>query len=490
MKYIKYLSILTFVFLMPIVECSIKGTIFRKFNAARHGIISLFYKMQQTTKEKYEPLKTQENFNSIAGMASAKEDLQEIINVFNNPEKFQHRAVKLPRGIVLIGDSGNGKTAVARTIAGETKHPFFMISGEIAENFSNIKELSEVLKKQAPCILFIDSLDKAPNTKITELFHELDEHDHTKKPIIILGAMGNMHACHPHGGPQEGNNNNQLFKSGRFEQQIHIEYPDLQERKEIIAMYLKNISIAENISIEHVAKITYGFSIAEIIKFISKASLLSLQKNKTAIDINDFEEAHDRMLFGKKDENAFFSQEQKKLVAYHEAGHALILLLTENKYNSLHKVSIVSRDHFLGATFYLSENEKAHLRLKEDLEKRIMMAFGGHAAEELVFGTVSNGAGSDFINATLIITNMIMHFGMSDAVGKIFAYFSRSEHMAKIIDEELQKMAQLYYQKTKKLLIDNREKLDLLAVKLLEKETLYADEVYQLLNMNPPVKTI
>lgn len=485
MKYIKYITILA-LFSVNFTESSIKSTIFRKFNAARHGIVSLFYAAKQATQEKYVPFKTKENFNSIAGLFSAKEDLKEIIAVFNNPEKFAKSGVILPRGIVLMGDSGNGKSSIARAIAGETKNSFFMISGEIADHVSNIKELSEILTKHAPCILFVDCLDKAPMPKIAELFYALDNHDHKTAPIVILGAMNNSYSC----GHNQENNNNQLFKSGRFEQEIYIDYPDLEERKEILSMYLKNISFFANTSIHHLAKITYRFSVAEIIQFISKASLLSLNKNKTSIELDDFEEAHERMISGKKQNDAFFCQEEKKIVAYHEAGHALITILTKDKYYPLHKVSIMPRDSYLGVSISFTEKEKARLRTKEDLEKRIMVCFGGHAAEEIVFGTVSNGAGSDFMQATGIIDLMIMRLGMSEKVGKIFVTSKMSEYLLKMIDQELQNFSKIYYEKTKKLLIDNRDKLDLLAAKLLEKETLYADEIYQLLGIEMPVKAV
>lgn len=457
------------------------------------------FNMGKSRARMFLPSEIKERFSSVAGAAEAKEDLVEVIDFLRNPGKYKKLGAKIPRGILLIGEPGNGKTLLARAVAGEANCPFFNISGsDFIEVFvgigaARVRDLFAQARKHAPCIIFIDEIDAVGRQRgsgvggggndereqtLNQLLSEMDGFVQTKTPIIVLAATNRPDVL-----------DKALLRPGRFDRRVIVPFPDLQSREEILELHAKNVEISSDVNMKKLARGTPGFSGADLANLINEAAVIATRKNKEKVEVVDFEEARDKVLLGKEIKSMQLTKEDQKLISCHEAGHALVRLLLPKFSDPLHKVTIIPRGMALGVTHSMPEREK-YIQTKEEVEASIMAGFGGRAAEEIVFGTITTGAASDFQMTTRMLRGMVTKYGMSETVGKIIydpasQEYPYSQHAAEVIDQEVKKLADEYYEKTKKLLIEHRDKLDLLTEKLLEKETMYAGEIYALLGIEP-----
>lgn len=440
------------------------------------------------------PKQVKEKFSSVAGVAEAKEELQDIIDFLKNPEKYKRLGAKITRGVLLSGQPGNGKTLLAKAVAGEANVPFLSASGSdfievfVGVGASRIRDLFAQARKHAPSIIFIDEIDAVGRQRgsglgggndereqtLNQLLAEMDGFQTGNESVIVLAATNRANVL-----------DKALLRPGRFDRKVHVPYPDLASRLQILKVHAKPVKISEDVNLEKIARGTPGFSGADLASLINEAAILASKNNQESVTTDDFEEARDKILLGKQVKTMKQTKEDLEITAYHEAGHALVNLLVPDHTDPLHKVTILPRGGALGVTHSLPEREK-YTQNKQEIIAKIMVASGGRAAEEIVFDSQTTGASSDFENATRYAYAMVSKFGMSD-LGPVVYNESRdiSQKTAEKIDEEVRKIIQKYYDKTVQLLKDNRDKLDLLAKTLLEKETLYAGEVYELLGIEP-----
>jgi len=437
-------------------------------------------------------------FSDVAGIEEAKEEVQEIIEFLKDPQKFQKLGGKIPKGVLLVGPPGAGKTLLAKAIAGEAGVPFFSISGsDFVEMFvgvgaSRVRDLFEQAKKSSPCIIFIDEIDAVGRHRgaglggghdereqtLNQLLVELDGFDQNEG-VIILAATNRPDVLDP-----------ALLRPGRFDRQVVVPHPDVKGRLEIIKVHSKKIPLADNVNQDLLARGTPGFSGADLANLVNEAALLAAKKSKTKVEMIDFEDAKDKVMMGKERKSMIISEEEKTNTAYHEAGHALVAKLTPGT-DPLHKVSIIPRGMALGITQQLPIDDR-YTYSREHILNMLAVFMGGRAAEEIALGHLTTGAGNDLQRATDLARKMVCEWGMSDKMGpltfgkreeQIFLgkEFSRhkdySEKTAEEIDEEVKTIVAERYRYAKQLLIDNKKTLLSLAGVLLEKETLDAAEI-------------
>jgi len=436
-------------------------------------------------------------FNDVAGLEEAKVEVMEIVDFLKNPKKYTQLGGKIPRGALLVGPPGTGKTLLAKAVAGEAQVPFFSLSGsDFVEMFvgvgaSRVRDLFRQAKEKAPCIIFIDEIDaigrargKAPSfsandereSTLNQLLTEMDGFG-SNSGVIILAATNRADVL-----------DRALLRPGRFDRQIFVELPDLNGRKEIFKVHIKPLKLDAKVDIDFLAKQTPGFSGADIANLCNEAALIAARKNKTVIDKQDFLDAVDRIIGGLEKKNKIISVHEKKVIAYHESGHAAVSWLLEHAH-PLVKVTIVPRGNSLGAAWYLPEERS--ITNKEQIFDEICAALGGRASEDITFGTISTGALSDLEKITKQAYASIAIFGLNDKIGNISYYDSSgnqeysftkpySEKTAEIIDAEVKKLIDEAYARTKKLLSDHRSQLDLLAARLLEKEVLFKEDLEEI----------
>ncbi|HNU47568.1 MAG TPA: ATP-dependent zinc metalloprotease FtsH, partial [Bacteroidia bacterium] len=441
-------------------------------------------------------------FNDVAGLEEAKVEVMEIVDFLKNPKKYTQLGGKIPRGALLVGPPGTGKTLLAKAVAGEAQVPFFSLSGsDFVEMFvgvgaSRVRDLFRQAKEKAPSIIFIDEIDaigrargKAPSfsandereSTLNQLLTEMDGFG-SNTGVIILAATNRADIL-----------DRALLRPGRFDRQIYVELPDLTGREEIFKVHTKALKIDHTVDIKFLARQTPGFSGADIANLCNEAALIAARKNKTAIGKDDFLSAVDRIIGGLEKKNKIITKHEKSVIAYHESGHATVSWLLEHAH-PLVKVTIVPRGNSLGAAWYLPEERQ--LTNKEQIFDEICAALGGRAAEEVIFGTISTGALSDLEKITKQAYASVSIFGLNERIGNISYYdssgqqdysFSKpySEKTAEIIDEEVKKLIDLAYQRTKKLLVDNKEKLDKLAHRLLEKEVIFKEDLEEIFGHRP-----
>ncbi|MBI2344926.1 ATP-dependent zinc metalloprotease FtsH [Candidatus Dependentiae bacterium] len=447
------------------------------------------------------PSMIKERFSSVAGAHEAKEDLQDVVDFLKDAPKYQRLGARITRGILLVGEPGTGKTLLARAVAGEANCPFFSVSGaDFIEVFvgvgaSRVRDLFAEARKKAPCIVFIDEIDAIGRQRsssvgggneereqtLNQLLTEMDGFETSKDPVIVLAATNRADIL-----------DKALIRPGRFDRQIVVPVPDLVSREEILKVHLQKIKYVADLDIRGLARGTPGFTGADLANLVNEAAIIASKKNQEEVTMYDFEEARDKLMLGKESKTMILTDYDKKVTAFHEAGHALVRLLMPKDTDPLHKVTIIPRGRALGVTHFLPEREKYN-RTKEELLASIAAALGGRAAEELAFNEISTGASSDFKYATDIARDMVCDYGMSDALGKrvyIDSYERKggfSEKTYELIDAEITKILNEQYDVAMKLLSENRDKLDKLSYELLEKETLYAAEIYELLGIEPRV---
>lgn len=434
------------------------------------------------------------NFSDVAGLEEAKVEVMEIVDFLKNPNKYTSLGGKIPKGALLVGPPGTGKTLLAKAVAGEANVPFFSISGsDFVEMFvgvgaSRVRDLFKQAKEKAPSIVFIDEIDavgrargRNPNfgsndereNTLNQLLTEMDGFG-TNSGVIILAATNRADIL-----------DKALLRAGRFDRQIHVELPDVREREAIFKVHLRPIKLEEGFDVAFLSKQTPGFSGADIANVCNEAALIAARSNKTVVEKQDFLDAIDRIIGGLEKKNKIISMEEKRSIAYHEAGHATVSWLLEYA-SPLLKVTIIPRGKALGAAWYLPEERSISTR--EHILDELAYAMGGRAAEEIVIGKISTGALSDLEKVTKQAYAMVAYFGMSDKIGNMSYYDSSgqseygftkpySEKTAELIDKETKKIVEESYNRAKEVISANIEGLTLLAEQLLEKEVIFSDDL-------------
>ncbi|RLE30800.1 cell division protein FtsH [Candidatus Acetothermia bacterium] len=446
---------------------------------------------------------TRVTFKDVAGIDEVIEEVKEIVDYLKNPGRFARLGARVPKGILLVGPPGTGKTLLARAIAGEANVPFFSISGsDFVEMFvgvgaARVRDMFQKAKQNAPCIIFIDEIDAVGRKRGAGIGGGHDEREQTlnqllaemdgfegNSGVIVLAATNRPDVLDP-----------ALLRPGRFDRKIVVPLPDVRGRKAILEVHTRDKKLAPDVDLEVLAKRTPGFAGADLANLCNEAALLAARQNKDYIEMSDFEEALDRVLMGLKRQGMYISDEEKRIIAYHESGHALLSKVLPHA-DPVHKVTIIPRGKgALGATVPLPTEDR-YILTKTQLLDRITMLFGGRAAEELVMGQASTGAQDDLKQATELAKRMVVEFGMSEDVGPLSLAEERvnvflgeeivkseehSEELNAVIDREIRRIVEECYTRARSLLAQYREALDKLAAELLSRETLDGTEIDEIL---------
>jgi cell division protease FtsH len=448
---------------------------------------------------------TKVTFNDVAGIDEAKAELQEVIEFLKTPQKFQRLGARIPKGVLLVGAPGTGKTLLAKAVAGEAKVPFLSLTGsDFVEMFvgvgaARVRDLFATAQTKAPCIIFIDELDALGKARgvsgaigghdereqtLNQLLAEMDGFD-PNKGVIIMAATNRPEILDA-----------ALLRPGRFDRHVLVDRPDINGREAILKIHARRVTLSPQVDLKKIAARTPGFVGADLANIVNEATLLAARKNKTAVEPDDFEEAIDRVVAGLEKKSRLINPQEKRIVAYHEGGHALVTHFMTHT-DKVHRISIIPRGiAALGYTLQLPTEDR-YLMSRSELVERLAILLGGRSAEEIVFGEISTGAQNDLQKATDIAKSMVKEYGMSEALGPItyekerrplflesgFAPTAKdySEETAQAIDREIKRLIDEAHERAHLLLKEHRDKLDRLAAALLEKEVLDGDEVRQLL---------
>ena len=448
--------------------------------------------------------KNRVTFDDVAGVDEAKEELAEIVDFLKDPSKFQRLGGKIPKGALLVGPPGTGKTLIARAVAGEAGVPFFTISGsDFVEMFvgvgaSRVRDMFEQAKKNAPCIIFIDEIDAVGRHRGAGLGGGHDEREQTlnqllvemdgfesNEGIILIAATNRPDVLDP-----------ALLRPGRFDRQVVVPNPDVSGREKILRVHMRNVPLAADVDVRTLARGTPGFSGADLANLINEAALMAARKNKRMVTHNDFEQAKDKVMMGAERRSMAMNEEEKKLTAYHEGGHAIVALNVPLA-DPVHKATIVPRGRALGMVMQLPEGDRYSMKYQQ-MTSRLAIMMGGRVAEELIFGkeNITSGASSDIKAATDLARNMVTRWGYSDALGTV-AYGDNqeevflghsvartqnvSEETARLIDSEVKRLVQEGLDEARRILTEKRDDLEALARALLEFETLSGEEIANVL---------
>ncbi len=446
----------------------------------------------------HEASKSTVTFKDVAGVDEAKEELQEIVEFLKDPKKFQRLGGRIPRGVLLVGRPGTGKTLLAKAVSGEAGVPFYSISGsDFVEMFvgvgaARVRDLFDQAKKNSPCITFIDEIDAVGRHRGTGLGGGHDEREQTlnqllvemdgfepNEAVIIIAATNRPDILDP-----------ALLRPGRFDRQVTVDLPDIKGRTEILKVHSAKVPLAEDVNLELIARGTPGFSGADLANIVNEAALIAARYGKQSINMGDFEEAKDKLILGKEKKSRVIPEEDKKLTAYHEIGHVLTSVF-QDKTEPVHKVSIIPRGFTAGATHFLLTDKTGYSRTY--LEQLMVELLGGRAAEEVIFGELTTGAGNDLERVSEIAKKMVCTWGMSDAVGPMTigkeqgeVYLGKelvgrdvhSNETAQLVDSEIRSFITKAYDKALTLLRQHRELLEKLSAELFEKETLGTEEIF------------
>jgi cell division protease FtsH len=439
-------------------------------------------------------------FSDVAGADEAKEEVTEMVDFLRDPSKFQKLGGKIPKGVLMVGAPGTGKTLLARAIAGEAKVPFFTISGsDFVEMFvgvgaSRVRDMFEQAKKHAPCIIFIDEIDAVGRHRGAGLGGGHDEREQTlnqllvemdgfegNEGVIVIAATNRPDVLDP-----------ALLRPGRFDRQVVVPLPDVRGREQILKVHMRKVPISEDVRASIIARATPGFSGADLANLVNEAALFAARSNKRLVDMADMEKAKDKIMMGAERRSMVMSEQEKKLTAYHEAGHAIVGLLVPS-HDPVYKVSIIPRGRALGVTMFLPEEDRYSLS-KQRLESQISSLFGGRIAEALIFGpeSVTTGAQNDIHRATEIARNMVTKWGLSEKLGpltysedeqEVFLGHSVTQHKnvsdetTRLIDEEVRSFIDRNYGRADTLLTENMDKLHMMAEALIKYETIDSDQI-------------
>ena len=439
-------------------------------------------------------------FSDVAGCDEAKEEVKELVDFLKDPGKFQRLGGKIPRGVLLVGPPGTGKTLLARAVAGEAKVPFFTISGsDFVEMFvgvgaSRVRDMFEQAKKQAPCIIFIDEIDAVGRHRgaglggghdereqtLNQLLVEMDGFQGTEG-VIVVAATNRPDVLDP-----------ALLRPGRFDRQVVVGLPDVRGREHILRVHSRKVPTADDVDVAVIARGTPGFSGADLANIVNEAALFAARGNKRVVDMDDFERAKDKVIMGSERRSMVMTEEEKKLTAYHEAGHALVGLFVP-AHDPVHKVTIIPRGRALGVTMFLPEGDR-YSHSREYLESKLSSLFGGRLAEEIIFGIskVTTGASNDIQKATEIARNMVTKWGLSAKIGpltlnndneevflghSITRHKDLSEATSSLVDAEVRSLIERNYQRAETILKENLDKLHDMAAALIKYETIGTDQI-------------
>ena len=475
--------------------------VMRRMSGGGSGGGGQIFNIGKSKAQVYEKGKTTNiTFKDVAGLQGAKEEIVEIVEFLKNPKKYTELGAKIPKGALLVGPPGTGKTLLAKAVAGEAKVPFFSLSGsDFVEMFvgvgaSRVRDLFRQAKEKAPSIIFIDEIDAIGRARgknngfnsnderentLNQLLTEMDGFG-TNSGVIIIAATNRADVL-----------DSALMRAGRFDRQIYVDMPDINERKEIFQVHLKPLKLEKDIDVDFLAKQTPGFSGADIANLCNEAALIAARKDKKQVEKQDFLDAADRIVGGLEKKNKIITKDEKKAIAFHEAGHATISWLLQYAH-PLVKVTIVPRGQSLGAAWYLPEERS--ITTTEQILDQMCSALGGRAAEELIFGKISTGALSDLEKVTKQAYAMVSIYGLNKRIGNISFYDSQgrdtftkpySEETARIIDEEVSVLIESQYQRAIQTLTENKEKLTELALKLLTSEVIFKEDLELIFGKRP-----
>ena len=492
-------------FILPIVIFVLLGSYLnRKLVEQAGGKNSMFMGMGKSNARIYVQSTEGIHFSDVAGEDEAKENLAEIVDYLHNPQKYTEAGASMPKGVLLVGPPGTGKTMLAKAVAGEANVPFFSMSGsEFVEMFvgmgaSKVRDLFKQAKEKAPCIVFIDEIDAIGKKRdgqiggkdereqtLNQLLTEMDGFDGSNG-VIILAATNRPESLDP-----------ALTRPGRFDRRVPVELPDLQGREAILKVHAKKIKPAEDVDFHTIARMASGASGAELANIVNEAALRAVRSGRTVVTEADLEESVEVVIAGYQKKNAVLSDEERHIVAYHEIGHALVAALQSHS-APVQKITIIPRTSgALGYTMQVEQGDK-YLMTKEELENRIATLTGGRAAEEVVFGSITTGASNDIEQATKVARAMITRYGMSETFDMVAMETVNNQYLGgdsslncsadtqKEIDLEVSALVKREHQKARKLLEDNRQKLDELSAYLYEKETITGEEFMAILNQKTP----
>ena len=455
--------------------------------------------------------KNRKTFEDVAGVEEAKDELQEIVDFLKDPAKFQRLGGNIPKGALLVGPPGTGKTLLARAVAGEAGVPFFTISGsDFVEMFvgvgaSRVRDMFEQAKKNAPCIIFIDEIDAVGRHRgaglgggndereqtLNQLLVEMDGFE-TNEGIILIAATNRPDVLDP-----------ALLRPGRFDRQVVVPNPDVGGREKILRVHMRNVPLAADVNVKTLARGTPGFSGADLMNLVNEAALMAARRNRKMVQHRDFEDAKDKVMMGAERKSMAMTDEEKKLTAYHEGGHAIVALTVPST-DPVHKATIIPRGRALGMVMQLPEGDRYSMRLQQ-MTSRLTILMGGRVAEELIFGreNITSGASSDIEQATKLAKAMVTKWGYSDELGlvaygenndEVFLGMSMgrsnamSDETAKTIDSEVKRLVHAGYDEAKRILTERMEDLHTLAKTLLDYETLSGEEIIKVLQGIPPVR--
>jgi cell division protease FtsH len=448
-------------------------------------------------------------FADVAGVDEAKQEVAEIVDFLKDPGKFQKLGGKIPKGVLMVGSPGTGKTLLARAIAGEAKVPFFTISGsDFVEMFvgvgaSRVRDMFEQAKKHAPCIIFIDEIDAVGRHRGAGLGGGHDEREQTlnqllvemdgfegNEGIIVIAATNRPDVLDP-----------ALLRPGRFDRQVVVPLPDVRGREQILRVHMRKVPLAEDVKPSYIARGTPGFSGADLANLVNEAALFAARANKRIVSMDEFERAKDKIYMGAERRSLVMSDQEKRMTAYHEAGHAIVGFLVP-EHDPVYKVTIIPRGRALGLTWYLPEADR-YSTSRRRLESKISSAFGGRIAEQIIFGDdgITTGASSDIEHATELARNMVTKWGLSDKLGpltyseesgevflgrQVTQHKQVSDETAHAIDEEIRRLIESNYQRAKQLLDSNLDKLHVMADALVKYETIDEQQIRDIMEGRPP----
>ena len=486
----------------PLLLLAVWFWVFRRMSKGGGGGGNIFNVGKSQAKIFDKESRVSTTFKEVAGLAEAKQEIEEIVEFLKNPDRYTKLGGKIPKGALLVGPPGTGKTLLAKAVAGEADVPFFSMSGsDFVEMFvgvgaSRVRDLFKQAKEKAPCIVFIDEIDaigrargRNPNmgsndereNTLNQLLKEMDGFD-TNSGVIILGATNRADIL-----------DRALMRAGRFDRQIHVELPDVIDRKQIFMVHLRPLTLSEDVNVNFLAKQTPGFSGADIANVCNEAALIAARKKKTKVEKQDFLDAVDRIVGGLEKKNKIITADEKAIIAYHEAGHATVSWLLEHAH-PLVKVTIVPRGKALGAAWYLPEERQ--ITTREQMLDEVCATLGGRAAETVVFSKISSGAQNDLEKVTKTAYSMICYFGMSEKVGNVSYYDSSgqsdysfnkpySEKTAELIDAEIKELIDNAFLRAKQILIKNAEGHKQLAELLLEREVIFTEDMENIFGVRP-----
>ena len=446
-------------------------------------------------------------FADVAGCDEAKEEVAELVEFLRDPSKFQKLGGRIPRGVLMVGNPGTGKTLLAKAIAGEAKVPFFSISGsDFVEMFvgvgaARVRDMFEQAKKNAPCIVFIDEIDAVGRQRGAGLGGGNDEREQTLNQLLVEmdGFEGNSGVIVIAATNRPDVLDPALIRPGRFDRQVFVPLPDIRGREQILLVHMRKVPLATDVKAEVIARGTPGFSGADLANLVNEAALFAARRSKRLVDMEDFEMAKDKIMMGAERKSMVMSEEEKKNTAYHESGHTVVAKLLP-KTDPVHKVTIIPRGRALGVTMQLPEQDRYSYD-RDYLLQRIAVLFGGRIAEEIFMHQMTTGAGNDFEHATTMARNMVTRYGMSDALGPMVyaenegeVFLGRSiatqknvsEATMQKVDLEIRRIIDEQYALARKLIEDNRDKVEALAKALLEWETLDSEQIEDIMQGRPP----